>query len=55
LTQFAAHSRSAGYASDDRERTFCDEQEYRKTHWDCCGGVTAGTIVAGGSGTVPMY
>ena len=26
---------------------YADEQEYRQTHCDGCGGVTAGTIVAG--------
>ena len=31
----------------DLPTTYLDEQEYRQTHCDSCGGVTAGTIVAG--------
>ena len=31
----------------DMSQELLDEQEYRQTHCDCCGGVTAGTIVAG--------
>ena len=31
----------------DLSQELLDEQEYRQTHCDACGGVTAGTVVAG--------
>ena len=31
----------------DLNQDLLDEQEYRQTHCDGCGGVTAGTVVAG--------
>ncbi|HEV7301274.1 MAG TPA: hypothetical protein VGN72_18060 [Tepidisphaeraceae bacterium] len=36
-----------GRGDFDLSQALLDEQEYRQTHCDCCGGVTAGTIVAG--------